>query len=468
MREMGVKVLRLLFAASLLALPVPGFALQNDDVLSQHIKEADGTSGQDTNSGSGIKTNHIQNGAVTASKLGIVCPDGQYLKFTVGSGWVCSVGTPGLQGIQGVKGDKGDQGIQGIQGVPGPIGLTGPKGDKGDKGDQGIQGVPGIQGEKGDKGDTGPQGPIGLTPHYDNVIVVAKNGADFSDIGTAVASISDASATKHYLVKVMPGSYDVSSPIMVSNYIDIIGSGETNTIINIADMGANTGGILFNLYQCGDTHNSIGEMTINNFNTFGVHMWCDGNVVNNLTINNFGDLAISLNGSGVGSAYTYVYNLKLYTTNRSGGPGEKLAIKGNAIVDNLHFTTDTKVGYDNFVGIFTGTNVTIKNSYIEIGNGHSTYPGVISAGGSITVENSTITAAASGSCIFSAAGTTSSVSVSNSHLRARFLFSFINPANRYAISNTRIIGPGYIGLFDTTPIKCLNNYDDNLNPVLCH
>ncbi|MEW6109938.1 MAG: hypothetical protein AB1632_12340 [Nitrospirota bacterium] len=37
--------------------------------MSQHIKEADGTSGQDTNTGSGIKTGHIQDGAVTDEKI---------------------------------------------------------------------------------------------------------------------------------------------------------------------------------------------------------------------------------------------------------------------------------------------------------------------------------------------------------------------------------------------------------------
>ena len=44
-------------------------SVSNDQVTSQKIMEADGTSAQDTNSGSGIKTNHIQNGAVTDVKI---------------------------------------------------------------------------------------------------------------------------------------------------------------------------------------------------------------------------------------------------------------------------------------------------------------------------------------------------------------------------------------------------------------
>ncbi len=45
------------------------FAFSPDSVLSHDIKEADGTSGQDTNTGSGIKTGHIQDGAVTDVKI---------------------------------------------------------------------------------------------------------------------------------------------------------------------------------------------------------------------------------------------------------------------------------------------------------------------------------------------------------------------------------------------------------------
>lgn len=39
--------------------------VSNDQVRSQHIREADGTSGQNTNTGAGVKTGHIQNAAIT-------------------------------------------------------------------------------------------------------------------------------------------------------------------------------------------------------------------------------------------------------------------------------------------------------------------------------------------------------------------------------------------------------------------
>lgn len=44
--------------------------LANDAVVSANLAKADGSSGQDTNNGTGVKTGHIQNGAVTNTKIG--------------------------------------------------------------------------------------------------------------------------------------------------------------------------------------------------------------------------------------------------------------------------------------------------------------------------------------------------------------------------------------------------------------
>ena len=64
----ALMILSIMAVASLFNTEV--FASVNDDqVTSQKIKESDGTSGQDTNSGSGVMTGHIQDGAVTTSKI---------------------------------------------------------------------------------------------------------------------------------------------------------------------------------------------------------------------------------------------------------------------------------------------------------------------------------------------------------------------------------------------------------------
>jgi len=207
------------------------FAVSDDQVTSQTIKEADGTSGQDTNSGSGIKTNHIQNGAVTtpkiadgavtAPKLGIVCPDGQYLQYTVASKWVCSVGTPGPAGPQGATGATGPQGPQGLQGLKGDTGATGAT------------------------GATGPQGPVGPMPHYANTIIVAKSGGDFSSIQEALNSVTP-TATSPLLIDVMPGVY--TEAVTLKSHTYLRGAGiDKSIIIGIINLSGLNNAILSDL-----------------------------------------------------------------------------------------------------------------------------------------------------------------------------------------------------------------------------
>lgn len=156
---------------SLLAALVLSTQAATDNVLSGNIKEADGTSGQDTNSGSGVKTDHIQDGAVTDDKISGVLSIG---KLPVGS----SAGTV-------AAGDHIHDGI--------------------------------------------------YQQRYANVVVVAKSGGDYTEPLAAIASITDASATNPYLVKIMPGVYDFGNLTLdMKEYVDIEGAGEGVTVLTSA------------------------------------------------------------------------------------------------------------------------------------------------------------------------------------------------------------------------------------------
>ena len=65
--------------------------------------------------------------------------------------------------------------------------------------------------------------------HYANVVVVAKSGGDYTTVTAALNSITDASDTNRYLVKVMPGIY--TEQVTMKPYADIEGAGELATTI---------------------------------------------------------------------------------------------------------------------------------------------------------------------------------------------------------------------------------------------
>ena len=67
---------------------------------------------------------------------------------------------------------------------------------------------------------------------YQNVIIVAKSGGDFTSIQAALDSIADNSDTNRYLVWVAPGTY--AEKVTMKQYVDIEGSGELVTKIRAA------------------------------------------------------------------------------------------------------------------------------------------------------------------------------------------------------------------------------------------
>jgi hypothetical protein len=118
--------------------------------------------------------------------------------------------------------NKGDQGPAGAAGPTGDVGPSGPTGPTGDTGPMGPTGV------------TGPTGPS-PSPRFVTTVVVspvgtpAENGAALL---AALAGITDASASKPYLLKLEPGIYDVGATTLVAkDFVDIEGSGRDVTTV---------------------------------------------------------------------------------------------------------------------------------------------------------------------------------------------------------------------------------------------
>lgn len=64
------------------------------------------------------------------------------------------------------------------------------------------------------------------------VIVVAKNGGDFTNPVDAINSITDASRTNPYIISISPGVYHLGSKrLNMKNHVSLIGSGKKVTFI---------------------------------------------------------------------------------------------------------------------------------------------------------------------------------------------------------------------------------------------
>lgn len=89
--------------------------------------------------------------------------------------------------------------------------------------------------------------------------IVVGNGGDYLDVASALASITDASRTNPYVIRVLPGVY--SSGFTTKSWVSIIGSGRTGTIFEgsnwqrITISGSNVTLSDFSVYHVGSNTN---------------------------------------------------------------------------------------------------------------------------------------------------------------------------------------------------------------------
>ena len=133
----------------------------------------------------------------------------------------------------GPTGATGPTGPTGTQGSTGPTGPSGPTGSRGSTGPTGIAGPTGSQGPTGPTGVTGPTGPFPnfALPVFTQVVYVDMSGSDTTGTGTivnpyltithAMATITDSSVNKKYVIKVGPGTW--SDNFALKANVEVVG-----------------------------------------------------------------------------------------------------------------------------------------------------------------------------------------------------------------------------------------------------
>jgi hypothetical protein len=87
----------------------------------------------------------------------------------------------------------------------------------------GADGPTGATGAQGPVGPVGPAGESRSDPARE--VWVAPSGGDFTTVTAALASITDASSTNPYVVRIAPGVYDEPSTVVLKNHVALVGSG---------------------------------------------------------------------------------------------------------------------------------------------------------------------------------------------------------------------------------------------------
>lgn len=327
---------------------------------------------------------------------------------------------------------------------------------------------------------------------YAQQVVVAKSGGNYADPVAAVNSITDASPSKMYLVKVMPGIYDLgTNPLQMKQYVDIEGSGGDNTVITSKVPNTLAPCIAATVQMISDSKiskiqvkNTYGTSAAPHYDAIGIVFAGTGGYAEGVKVRVGTDGNVNVSNSGIctnGSAIATLQNVDVFTVN--GGTtmngisvtGDAMGIRtyGDGSIVLKDSTVITDAGTGDWAVAITGENFTVTDSYLKAMNGNYT-EGVYSfPGNNVNISHSKIYAYNGNSsgrssgdniAVFGGAG----VSVINSEIHAS---STPQSLNNYAlkgqgkIANSLIDAPAGDEGLPSWNGKLFNNYNASFDQI---
>lgn len=209
-----------------------------------------------------------------------------------------------------------------------------------------------------------------------NVVTVATSGGDFTTISAALASITNASDTNRYLIKVMPGIYNES--IQMKQYVDVVGSGRENTKITST---ANSPTRDYNIATViGANNTTLKSIWVENTCPNGDYVMA---IVNNQSSMSVDDVKVTVNASA-----SEAYGILNYWNSQS-------------YVANSFVSVNSDSSATAGIVALDGSIIDIRNSQIQAtGSGTNWTVGVTGwwgGGCKLTVRDSTVTSTGGGS-----------------------------------------------------------------------
>jgi len=301
---------------------------------------------------------------------------------------------------------------------------------------------------------------------YANVVVVDFNAAGYNGIIPAIDSITDASETNRYLLKVMPGKYNVENmPLTMKPYIDIDGSGENLTIID----GWGGNGIVRGASNAEIRNLSIIQTYPNNSipYLYGMVNLNASPKITNVTIDiSVGGLADGIQNTTASPILTNV-TIKAASTSSRGAHGI-FNYNASPVMDNVKIDVSSPGGA--IFGIVNEGNSSpiIKNTIITntANNGalRGIYNAFTPAGSETIIMNTLIKGSGGGSWgIFAYSDVLGKISIDHSTVDVPTAI-YNSSAGALFIGNSKIAGE----ISNTGSLKCIGAYNANYDPIACN
>jgi len=426
-------------AFTFLLSPLPALAgpPKPDSIKSAQIKEADGSSGQDTNSGSGIKTGHIQDAAITTSKIADGAVTDAKISGPISAEKISS---------NGLDADTID-GVHAADLAP-SVHL------------HSMTDISGLDSALAAKADISHNHDGIYQRRYANVLVVSKSGGDFSDPVSAANSITDASANNPYLIKVMPGVYD-SGPdgIVLPDYVDLEGSGENTTVLRSGFSSSQ----YWHIALKGAEHCDIRNVTIEAYGHTKQIYAISGKV----TLKHVTAIAYGARHSTAIQLASRLNDVKVYMNADATSVFWIGVQSAGTIMNNVEIVMS---GADNMYGIWESTSnpynihSELNNVRIKLEGGGQYNTGILLDESAAILRNVTIESDARGIQLEDGWGVGTWATIFNSVISAPSASIISTNAVVNAV-NTQIDGP--FSNYGQPEYHCLNVFDANFTPRGC-